>query len=70
MHSKGLIHGDINPRNVLLLPDPKAPPLGCVCKLADFGLTKQLLPGQLFVEGIRCVVVGCPVSLLCLLLVL
>ena len=58
MHRKRLIHGDINPRNILLLADPKAPPLGCVCKLADFGLTKLLPAGQLFVEGIRCVAVG------------
>ena len=53
MHSKGLIHGDVNPRNILLCPNVGAMPLGFTFKLADFGLSKRLRPEQEWVDGIR-----------------
>ena len=36
-HSRRVIHADVNPRNILILLQPTALPLGALCKLADFG---------------------------------
>ena len=37
LHSKRIVHGDLNPNNVLLKRDP-AEPSGYVAKVGDFGL--------------------------------
>ena len=53
LHARGVIHGDVNPRNVLILLKPEALPLGCVAKLADFGLASQLGEGQAYVSDVH-----------------
>ena len=53
IHQRGIIHGDLNPRNVLIKLKPAALPLGCVAKIADFGLAVRLPAGASCVEGIK-----------------
>ncbi|KAG2435796.1 hypothetical protein HXX76_006992 [Chlamydomonas incerta] len=45
VHSKGVVHGDVTASNVLLQAQPSRPQ-GCVAKVADFGLSVRLEPGQ------------------------
>ena len=53
IHQRGIIHGDLNPRNVLIKIQPDAAPLGCVAKVADFGLALRLPASAPSVQGIR-----------------
>ncbi|KAG2451229.1 hypothetical protein HYH02_003836 [Chlamydomonas schloesseri] len=45
VHSKGVVHGDVTASNVLLQAQPSRPQ-GCIAKVADFGLSVKLEPGQ------------------------
>mmetsp|Transcript_25649 Transcript_25649/g.55849 ORF Transcript_25649/g.55849 Transcript_25649/m.55849 type:complete len:1132 (+) Transcript_25649:194-3589(+) len=51
LHAKNIIHGDLNPNNVLLKKDPC--PKGYVCKLADFGLSMKMSAGQSHISNMR-----------------
>ena len=53
IHQRDIIHGDLNPRNILIKIKPTALPLGCVAKIADFGLAMRLPPGSSFIRGIK-----------------
>ena len=45
LHANGVVHRDLNPRNVLFIIDDKNHP---VMKLADFGMSRTLKEGQPF----------------------
>lgn len=51
--SLGWVHGDVQPRNLLLQPDSAALPLGMVVKLCDFGLSRQLLDPEGYVDNVH-----------------
>ena len=53
IHSAGVIHGDINPRNILMKLQPSALPLGGVAQIADFGLALRLPPGSSHIPGVK-----------------
>ena len=53
IHQQDVIHGDLNPQNVLLKVKPNALPLGCIAKIADFGLAVRLPAGTLCIQGIK-----------------
>ncbi|KXZ47489.1 hypothetical protein GPECTOR_35g927 [Gonium pectorale] len=45
IHEKSIVHGDLNPNNVLLVRAPGTP-LGFCLKLADFGLSVRMAEGE------------------------
>ncbi|PNH00436.1 putative serine/threonine-protein kinase, partial [Tetrabaena socialis] len=45
IHAKHIVHGDLNPNNVLLVRTPETP-LGFCLKVADFGLSVRVGEGQ------------------------
>ncbi|PNH03325.1 Serine/threonine-protein kinase ste-20 [Tetrabaena socialis] len=45
IHAKHIVHGDLNPNNVLLVRAPETP-LGFCLKVADFGLSVRVGEGQ------------------------
>ena len=51
IHDHDVIHGDLNPRNILIKLQAEALPLGCVAKVADFGLALNLPPGASSIKG-------------------
>eukprot|EP00198_Chlamydomonas_reinhardtii_P002621 XP_001691957.1 predicted protein [Chlamydomonas reinhardtii] len=51
VHSKGVVHGDVTASNVLLQALPSRPQ-GCVAKVADFGLSVRLEPGQSQIQNL------------------
>ncbi|PNW78047.1 hypothetical protein CHLRE_10g462050v5 [Chlamydomonas reinhardtii] len=52
LHSKRIVHGDLNPNNVLLKRDP-AEPSGYVAKVGDFGLSVMLPHNRTHLSNIR-----------------
>lgn len=48
---KNIIHGDLNPNNVLLKRDPSSS-RGVVCKLCDFGLSVKMAGAGFRVRGL------------------
>ena len=53
VHAHDIIHGDINPRNILIKLSRGALPLCCHAKLADFGLAMRLPSGASFIRDIK-----------------
>lgn len=43
VHEKGVVHRDLKPDNLMLIPDPEVPG-GLRVKILDFGIAKQKLP--------------------------
>ncbi|KAG2434722.1 hypothetical protein HXX76_007612 [Chlamydomonas incerta] len=52
LHSKRIVHGDLNPNNVLLKRDP-AEPSGYAVKVGDFGLSVMLPTDRTHLSNIR-----------------
>ncbi|GIM05613.1 hypothetical protein Vretimale_10074, partial [Volvox reticuliferus] len=52
LHSKRIIHGDLNPNNVLLKRDSREPS-GLVVKVADFGLSVMLPKNRSHLSNLR-----------------
>ncbi|KAG2423171.1 hypothetical protein HXX76_010939 [Chlamydomonas incerta] len=52
VHSKRIVHGDLNPNNVLLKRDP-AEPSGYAVKVGDFGLSVMLPNGRTHLSNLR-----------------
>ncbi|KAG2433843.1 hypothetical protein HXX76_008199 [Chlamydomonas incerta] len=52
LHSKRIVHGDLNPSNVLLKPD-LSEPSGYVTKVGDFGLSVMLPQGRTHMSNLR-----------------
>ncbi|PNW76146.1 hypothetical protein CHLRE_12g545950v5 [Chlamydomonas reinhardtii] len=52
LHSKRIVHGDLNPNNVLLRQDPTQPS-GYAVKIGDFGLSVMLPQGRTHVSNLR-----------------
>ncbi|KAG2489621.1 hypothetical protein HYH03_011901 [Edaphochlamys debaryana] len=52
LHAKRIVHGDLNPNNVLLRRDHAAPS-GFTAKVADFGLSLVLPEGRSHVSNLR-----------------
>ncbi|KAG2442237.1 hypothetical protein HYH02_009721 [Chlamydomonas schloesseri] len=52
LHSKRIVHGDLNPNNVLLKRDP-AEPSGYAVKVGDFGLSVMLPSDRTHLSNIR-----------------
>ncbi|KAG2495975.1 hypothetical protein HYH03_005904 [Edaphochlamys debaryana] len=52
LHSKRIIHGDLNPNNVLLKQNPEEPS-GFTVKVADFGLSLMLPEHQTHMSNLR-----------------
>lgn len=50
--SKNIIHGDLNPNNVLLKRDASTR-RGVVCKLCDFGLSIKMSAEQSHISNMR-----------------
>lgn len=51
VHSVGICHADVTPRNILVQRQPHVLPMGCVAKLADFGLSRSIPASQVCVEN-------------------
>ncbi|KAG2441122.1 hypothetical protein HXX76_003974 [Chlamydomonas incerta] len=52
LHSKRIVHGDLNPNNVLLKRDP-AEPCGYAVKVGDFGLSVMLPTDRTHLSNLR-----------------
>ncbi|GFR41905.1 hypothetical protein Agub_g2695 [Astrephomene gubernaculifera] len=52
LHERNIIHGDLNPNNVLLKRDPTKK-YGATCKLADFGLSIKMAADQSHISNMR-----------------
>ncbi|KXZ48633.1 hypothetical protein GPECTOR_26g536 [Gonium pectorale] len=52
LHERNIIHGDLNPNNVLLKRDPSRK-YGAICKIADFGLSIRMNADQSHISNMR-----------------
>ncbi|GIL77290.1 hypothetical protein Vretimale_3044 [Volvox reticuliferus] len=52
LHERNIIHGDLNPNNVLLKRD-SSKKYGAVCKIADFGLSIKMSADQSHISNMR-----------------
>ncbi|KAG2498355.1 hypothetical protein HYH03_003614 [Edaphochlamys debaryana] len=52
LHERNIVHGDLNPNNVLLKRDPSKK-YGAICKIADFGLSIRMNADQSHISNMR-----------------
>ncbi|GIL63599.1 hypothetical protein Vafri_17636 [Volvox africanus] len=52
LHERNIIHGDLNPNNVLLKRD-SSKKYGAICKIADFGLSIKMSADQSHISNMR-----------------